>query len=205
MGHRTRRRKENGNGWRRKIGALRGKRTERSSAQRERRQKRGYTGHDDQRTYQRREGRTENRWEKEKNIYIYIYRKRDGKKKRKPERDGEIFTRTKRKRRDEGARERSEARRKEGDGAKEEDGVKRTHREPRSHDLMNELAWLLATWWGGLHSFLLLGPFAEATSSSTISRPLFPREQRKPRGLDTAGERGGGVGVGVTADLRGRG
>lgn len=28
-----------------------------------------------------------------------------------------------------------------------EDGVKRTHREPRSHDLMNELAWLLATWW----------------------------------------------------------
>lgn len=142
---------------------------------------------------------------RKRKIYIYIYRKRDGKKKRKSERDGEIFTRTKRKRRDEGARERSEARRKEGDGAKEEDGVKRTHREPRSHDLMNELAWLLATWWGGLHSFLLLGPFAEATSSSTISRPLFPREQRKPRGLDTAGERGGGVGVGVTADLRGRG
>lgn len=35
----------------------------------------------------------------------------------------------------------------EGEG-EEEDGVERTHREARSHDLMNELAWLLAPWWG---------------------------------------------------------
>jgi len=29
-------------------------------------------------------------------------------------------------------------------GRREKDGVERTHREARSHDLMNELAWLLA-------------------------------------------------------------
>lgn len=96
-------------------------------------------------------------------------------------------------------------RRREGDGAKE-DGVKRTHREPRSHDLMNELAWLLATWWGGLHSFLLLGPFAEATSSTTtISRPSSLRASLSAENRETWPPVDAVVGVGITADLRGRG
>lgn len=32
-----------------------------------------------------------------------------------------------------------------GGGAGKDGGVERTHREARSHDLMNELAWLLAS------------------------------------------------------------
>lgn len=40
-------------------------------------------------------------------------------------------------------------------GRETEDGVERTHREARSHDLMNELAWLLAPWWGTRAAFTL--------------------------------------------------
>lgn len=50
-------------------------------------------------------------------------------------------------------REKDEGRRGRGrgrEGREREDGVERTHREARSHDLMNELAWLLAPWWGTL-------------------------------------------------------
>lgn len=53
-------------------------------------------------------------------------------------------------------REKDEGRRREGGRERErEDGVERTHREARSHDLMNELAWLLAPWWGTRAAFTL--------------------------------------------------
>ena len=72
----------------------------------------------------------------------------------------------------------------------QEDGVKRTHREPRSHDLMNELAWLLATWWGGYSPSLPLPPLVprQQATSSTVSRlssPWFSFYRRQNRDLDT--------------------
>lgn len=69
------------------------------------------------------------------------------------------------------------------EGKREGDGVKRTHREPRSHDLMNELAWLLATWWGGYSPSSLLAP--SPTSSTTLSlSSILSAQGRKPRDLD---------------------
>lgn len=54
-------------------------------------------------------------------------------------------------------------------GREREDGVERTHREARSHDLMNELAWLLAPWWGTRAAFTLprrrLSSFARRLSA----------------------------------------
>lgn len=48
------------------------------------------------------------------------------------------------------------------------DGVERTHREARSHDLMNELAWLLAPWWGNTALTL------PGRRLSSFARPSFP-------------------------------
>jgi len=64
-------------------------------------------------------------------------------------------------------------------GRREKDGVERTHREARSHDLMNELAWLLAAV-VGRHSRTTLSP---CFSPVVFHPPLAPR--RPSRG--TAG------------------
>lgn len=58
------------------------------------------------------------------------------------------------------------------------DGVERTHREARSHDLMNELAWLLAPWWGNT-ALTLLG-----RRLSSFARRLFRALRRETRAAE---------------------
>lgn len=76
----------------------------------------------------------------------------------------------------------------------QEDGVKRTHREPRSHDLMNELAWLLATWWGGYSPSLPLPPLRPSSTgnivhgiSAVLSVVLFLQEAKPRPGHNVVG------------------
>lgn len=60
-------------------------------------------------------------------------------------------------------------------GREREDGVERTHREARSHDLMNELAWLLAPWWGTRVAFTL----PRRRLSSFARRLSVPRREER--------------------------
>lgn len=82
---------------------------------------------------------------------------------------------------------------KEGERGRErrerEDGVERTHREARSHDLMNELAWLLAPWWGTRAAFTL----PHRRLSSFARRLSVPwREGQDGTGQDASRARGAG-------------
>lgn len=65
-----------------------------------------------------------------------------------------------------------------------EDGVERTHREARSHDLMNELAWLLAPWWGTRAAFTL-----PRRRLSSFARRLSARRREGQDATRRAGER----------------
>lgn len=109
---RRRRRKENGNGWRR-IGERSG--LGRGFARQKDREKLAPEGAETKTRLHRsrrpnvskesRERRTDREPVGGREKYIYIYRKREEVRRKGRERDGEIFTRTKRKQKDERARE----------------------------------------------------------------------------------------------------